>query len=89
MTPLVDPHHRWCPLGVHDEPGFGAAFLSFRRDWVWHFLVEVAVAGFADVPSLKGVFAEPFPGLFEGVAQKPLGDTLFHAAYEDLGGPFL
>ncbi|MCZ9328566.1 hypothetical protein OHX14_19075 [Nocardia farcinica] len=89
MAQLEDPHHRRCAFWVHEEPGLGAAFLSFRRDRVRHFLVEVAVAGFADVPALKGVFAEPFPGLFEGVAQEPFGDTLFHAAHEDLGGAFL
>ncbi|UGT59897.1 hypothetical protein LTT61_22090 [Nocardia asteroides] len=89
MAQLVDPHHCGRAFGVHDEPGFGAAFLAFGRDGVWHFLVEVAVAGFADVPSLNGVFAEAFPGLFEGVAQEPLGDALFHAAYEDLGGALL
>lgn len=53
------------------------------------FLVVVAVAGFADVPALFGVFAEPLPRLFEGVAQEPFSHTLFHAADQDLGGAFL
>ncbi|UGT47174.1 hypothetical protein LT345_21995 [Nocardia asteroides] len=89
MTQLEDPHHGGCAFGVHDEPGFGAALLAFRGDRVWEFLVAVAVAGFADVPALFGVFAESLPRLFEGVTQEPFGDTLFHAAHEDLGGTFL
>nr|WP_228832801.1 hypothetical protein [Nocardia brasiliensis] len=89
MAQLEDPHHSGCALGVHDEPGFGAAFLSFRGDRMWELLVEVPVASFADVPALLGVFAEPLPRLFEGVTQEPLGDTLFHTAHEDLGGALL
>nr|WP_235746526.1 hypothetical protein [Nocardia coffeae] len=89
VTPLIDPHHCRGTLGVNDQPGLGAAFFAFGCDRVRDVVVEVAVAGFADVPALFGVFAESFPGLFEGVTQKPFAHTLFHSPDQDLRGPFL
>ncbi|WP_280385860.1 hypothetical protein [Nocardia wallacei] len=89
MPPLIDPHHRERAFGVHDQPGFGTSLFPFGGDGVRHEVVEVAVAGFADVPALVSVGAEPVPGLFEGVPQKPFAHPLFHPADQDLGGALL
>jgi hypothetical protein len=71
---------------VGDEPGLGQSLGGLRRVGVGHFLGEIAVGNFADVPPLLAVLPQPFPHFLFQLEAEVFGESLLDPADQQSGG---
>jgi hypothetical protein len=85
-TPGEDLDDGGCGVVVDDQNSLVQASGSFGGDGVGDVVSAVAVGDFADVVAGFDVLFGAAAGLFEEVADVPVGDGAVHAAYEHGGG---